>query len=225
MPAYDLTDIEAQILTGRCSPAAQAKVDAAKARIDMRSKLDVTPEIAGFVADVVTEARTAGRLAYKRISIRHCAICGTSGGYALWKSNTRNHDKGEKNYDKPLMLSGVDVAHRLVTVRNSACLGCCSGCWAKAEAHVNVELASVRVELPKHWPGRPHAHVYHPLVKCTACGWEGHEGQMRALPALFGGRYPGGCPECDAENEPLGATKIETLKGWVVLDAILGSAT
>lgn len=54
---------------------------------------------------------------------------------------------------------------------------------------------------------------------CTACGWDGHEGQMRRKRTLFGdGDYPAGCPNCDAENSPLGRHIIELVDGFTVVE-------
>ena len=97
-------------------------------------------------------------------------------------------------------------------------LGCCHTCWTKLKPVVGIALADVHAELPEELTGVPPRHKCFRRQKCTRCGWEGHEGQMRKLPTLTGdGAYYGGCPNCPAQNG-LFCMVIQTQPGFVVVD-------
>ena len=77
----------------------------------------------------------------------------------------------------------------------------------------------VQAEFPKHWEAASHKFRRYDNRACTRCGWSGHDGQMRPLRTFMGdGFYPGGCPNCDAENSPLGQTIIKRGEGFTVVE-------
>lgn len=214
--SYKLTDEEALLLDGKVRDDVQKLVTAARGRLAaVLDHPDLSPELAGFIADVVSEAEERGRLILRWEWVMWCPVCRNDAGYVLFKSGRRKGKPRKRRY-----LQAVELASRFVTVKGSVALGCCSECLAAVEPALVSALASARAEIPKRFvaEGRPDWRRWE-LRRCKGCGWEGHEGEMRELPALMGGRYRGGCPACPAENRPLGPTRIERRDGFVVVEA------
>lgn len=217
--AVTLTDDELVRLDQHVRPEVQEAVNAARARITARVAWpNLRPEVAGLVADVVTEAETNGRLIYQRRGLRRCSLCGTGAGYVPFKSGRR---KGQPNYDRPRMLDGIEFAARFVTIRGSVRVGGCAECVAPAVPVIVESLRGVKAERPDVLTaeGEPRW-KRHNNRRCGSCGWEGHEGEMRRSRTLMGdGTYPSGCPACPAENHPFGRTVIEIAEGYAVVEA------
>lgn len=218
MAYIDLADDELLVLDGRCSVKVQARVDVVKSRrAAVVAMPDVPEAIAMFVSDVVREAQTQGKLVFGWRRLRRCEVCGTRAGYATYTRATRHHRKGEENSDRPLTLQGVELAQRFVTIEGSATVGCCTKCWEQAKPIAAVALHDVQAEMPEAVTGEKPRWKRWDKVRCTLCGWVGHEGEMRMLAAMFGGQYPGRCPRCPGQNLPLGRRVIETTGGYAVV--------
>lgn len=219
MTAVTLTDEELVLLDGRVSLDAQKIVDAAKGRIAARGQFsDLDSRFAGFIADVLAAAEREGKLIWIWEQIRSCPVCGKRPDprYVLYKSGP---NRGTPNYDKPRYLQGVELLPAFVKFQGSVLLGACTECMDAVKPHLEKVLAETPVQLPpqlltdgsRQWVKRANMH-------CTVCGWEGHEGQMRQLPTLIGyGSYPGGCPDCSAENH-LGGLQIKTVDGFQMVE-------
>lgn len=210
-----LTTDELLLLDGQCSETVQAEIKKAR---DARGFVDafaLNEKQAELVAGVVAEATASGRLVYRHTRIRMCSVCGKYPGYVKFKSG---QNKGRDNTNKPLSLQAVEMADRFIIMQGHVSLGACSDCMAICAPALQQALSSVRAEIPAKLR-LPDAPVFkkHKNQKCTACGWEGHEGQMRMLPAMMGGSYPGGCPACPADNN-LFLTKIKTADGFAVVE-------
>src|SRR5690606_18193713 len=77
-----LTDEELALLDGKCRPEVQKEVAAALDRLKARElHKDLPPALAGFVADVVSEARENGRLVYSYTELGYCPLCRKTAGY------------------------------------------------------------------------------------------------------------------------------------------------
>lgn len=215
MTIFHLTDEQSLLLDGHLDDDGQAKVNAARARIEARKASVLPDHLAGFVADVVTEARTNGKVVVQHERIRRCPLCGAYKGYAKYKSGPR---KGLDNLDRPLYLNGIETARRFVTMKGHVSVGACVDCFEAAEPSIVEALRGVKAEVHERLrhPDEP-KRVKHDNRHCTKCGWTGHAGQMRRLPAIMGGTYPGGCPECDAENLPFGRNVIKPADGFTVV--------
>jgi len=224
MVSVNLTDEELALLDGRCSADVQRQVDAATGRLSMQAALAETPgHLAAFIADAVMEAKNSGRLKFAPCGLRTCPYCKRSGGYAVHSGRSRYHRKGTPNYDKPLTIPGVELAQRFVNFLGHATVGCCRECWEAAQPLLVSALDAVKAEIPEAITGKAPRFKRFDNAHCTACGWTGHEGQMRPRRTLMGdGRYPGGCPACPAENAPLGRTVIQTTKLGFTLVAAEG---
>lgn len=200
----DLNDDELIILDGKCTPATQVYVDAAKERLELSRNKD-NPELWRFIADVKIKAREEGRLEFRYTRSRWtCPVCGNGGGYHTYPRNSRWHRKGEKNFDNPISKAFVS-------------LGCCRLCWEEYSTIIGAELDDIEAEIPELITGHSPRFKSYEKYKCTQCGWRGHEGEMRKLPALMGGYYAGGCPDCQAENLPFGTRVVELLHERVVV--------
>lgn len=212
-----LTDDELVVLDGRCEPETQTEVDAAKARIAARRRFtDLPPALAGLVADVVGEATAKGRLVLWNRPLDRCPLCKETKGYVPYKSGPR---RGEPNHSKPIRLDGYELADRFVTFKGHVSVGGCVSCVDQALPTIVESLRGVEAEVPERLraDGEPRR-VRHHNVHCTKCGWDGHEGQMRRHRTVFGdGTYPSGCPECPAENLPLGRSVVERVDGFTVV--------
>lgn len=209
-----LTDDELVVLDGRCRPEVQGEVEAARARIEARGRLaDLPPALAGLVADAVAEARGHGRLALRWEGVTYCRLCKAEAPWSLYKSGPRRGRRKAQG-----VLQAVDLADRPVVIRGHVSLGGCRACYDAVLPALRRELVGVPAQLPDALvePGAPRW-IRHERVRCTACGWEGHDGQMRRLRALIEGDYAGGCPNCPAENLPLRRTVIERVEGFEVV--------
>jgi hypothetical protein len=215
-----LTDDELVILDGRCAAKVQAEVDAAKLRVAMSTAIPgLKPELAGLIADIVTEAQQNGRLVFQHTGIDRCPICKRTGGYAKWRSTTRYHRKGDENKDKPLSIGAYDFARRFITWSRSVTLGCCDTCFAEMKPALLAKLSDVRAAIPDALTGVKPKWIRYDNRKCTNCNWTGHEGEMVQDYALMGGKYTAGCPQCGEKNRPFGRTIIATADGFSLIEA------
>ena len=206
-----LTDDEMAVLDGKCRPEIQKDVDAAKARIAASKGRD-DPELWRLIADLKTKAEQDGRLGFSyRKGRGKCRVCGKGGGYHEWTRNSRNHRKGAPRYDRPKTTYSVDLNPSCVSVEGHISLGCCQECFNKHNPEIADALRECRAEIPKAITGEEPRFRSYMKYKCSKCGWVGHEGEMRKLPAVFGGYYPGGCPKCNAENLPFGGRVVKLL--------------
>lgn len=213
-----LADSELLILDGRCNGEAQQEVERAKARLDLAARYpDLSEGRVAFVVQVIEEARTSQLLTYQHTMLDRCGWCGKDEGYYKHKRSGRYHRAGDIDYSKRRRIAGVELARRFVTFQGHAAAGACKDCIAAAAPALRVELAEIPAELPEALMGEPPRWKRWQNRECAKCGWKGHEGQMRMLPAILGGSYPGGCPNCAAENNPFGARLVKTLDSYTVV--------
>ena len=216
MTAYFLTDDEAVFLDGKVSDKEQAKVDAAKARLALRSP-DVPVGITNLVADALSWATEQGALGFTHLNdMTRCDVCGKTAEYARYKSGYR---KGEKNLSRRIKFRGIDLDTSFVRIAGSARIGCCADCWTGVRPFLTAALVGVKAQLPDvlHTDGEPTCKKYQHR-KCS-CGWTGHDGQMRYERTLFGdGWFPSRCPSC-GEGGAMSRT-VARLEGFDVVDVI-----
>lgn len=210
-----LTDHELVLLDGAVSEKVQIQVDRAKARLAARTEHpDLAPALAGFIADVVSEAESNGRITWGNVRLTQCRLCGRSAGYA---TVTKGPRRGRPNYERPLTLPGKELAYRSLTVRGVARLGGCDECVTPLVSTIAEALRDVDAEVPVGFraPGAPVRRRYR-NVRCLKCGWQGHQGQMGKARTLLGdGFYAATCPSCPARNT-IGRTEVETTDGFTV---------
>lgn len=216
----ELTDEELVFLDGKVSSDTQKEVDNARERIAMVKAIpDLDPKHAKFIADVVREAQTNGELVRYHENIRHCSLCDANAGYDVHRRRGRYHRVGQPNYDKPITMSGVELARRVIRITGYVALGCCRVCFDKLLPDLQKALTGVKAEMPKSLTGVPPKWKRWNKRRCQ-CGWEGHEGEMGQLLTFMGdGFYRGKCPKCGEENS-LFSQRIKPIEGFVVVAAV-----
>jgi hypothetical protein len=213
-----LTANELVLLDGQCRDEVQRAVDRAKDTIAIRTADALEEREAAMVAKILDVARSKGRLTFAQTPIDVCPCCGRKDGYWPYARAGRYHRKGAPNYSAPKVFTGWDLDRGFVTVKNHISVGFCTTCRPRVEPVLASRLLSIQAETPKHWTTVPQRFQRHDNRKCTKCGWEGHEGQMRPLLTLMGnGTYQGGCPSCDAENRFLGSELIAKADGFTLV--------
>lgn len=233
-----LPEADLLALDGRCTPGTQAVVDAQKARNASIARMAMlTPRQAGFVVDVIEEARTKGILACAHAYVRKCRICEADAGYAIARRSSATARKGHPDFNKPLYLSGREYARRFVFMKGYPTLGCCTSCAALVEPLIASELAEVPTEVPVGFSGvepyQPPPDTWgrvraaqprfrrHEIRRCKACGLVQHEGEMRRDPCLMGdGTWPSGCRGCGTTRGPFDSVSsyFDEIAGFVVVD-------
>lgn len=218
---YDtkLTLRELRLLDGECEEQTQAVVDHAKEDDRIASTLDgASDAVKQFVCDAVREARTEGRLVFYHRSLRHGKYSGKAAGYATRTRSSRSGRRGDPNYSKPLSFSGVELAHRFVTVTGSAVLGDSREFFEEAQPYLAQALEGIDAEIPEQITGYPPRYKRHFERHCKKCEWVGLEHEMgTSLTLMCDGHYPSTCPSCGAKNAAFGADIVERTGNWKVL--------
>lgn len=213
-----LTDEELLELDGRCNQGTQKRIDHVKKRMSLRSQYDVSDGIADLLASVLEEAHENGILIYSYRRIRFCAACNKIYSFAKYSRSSKYHRRGDKNPDRPILLDAMEFARRSIRVQEYITVGCCLECLKIVKPLLPSVLEDVRAELPEELTGRKPLFKRYENRKCTQCGWEGHEGEMRKLRTVFNdGWYLGGCPNCPAVND-LGGHPIESFEGFTLIE-------
>lgn len=207
-----LTTDEIILLDGKVGPEVQKSVDLAKEAKALEGFAGNAAE-ARFIADVVREAETNGRLILRWTSLHYCQYSGKAAGYAKRSRHGKYHRKGDTNFSKPLSMAGVELADRFVRLSGYASVGCCREFWDAVRPKLAIRLQDVRAEIPEEITGHKPRWKRFDKKRCTKCGWVGHDGQMGKLPCLMSGEYPGECPKCRARNLPFGPHPIESIVG------------
>jgi hypothetical protein len=186
-----------------------------------RRKYGLTDIQSKFVSDLLEELKKEGRLIFRRVLLSYCKYSKKSAGYAKYKRTSKNHIKGQTDYSRPLVFSGVEFASRFIIVKHRACLGCSLEFWNEIKDIVyqifkDIDLAG---EISENMFGEKSKYKRYDNVKCTKCNWEGHEGQMGELPRLIGSSYYRGiCPDCGVKNT-FGVTNVKTVDGFTIVES------
>lgn len=214
----ELTSSEIILLDGKCSPKVQEAVERAKLALETSGKFDIPDHVAVMISKIVEEAEKSGRIVHEWTQIRRCPCCSRTDGYRIYKGRSKYKRKGQPDYDNPILFGAYEFKHSFVRIRSYISLGFCDTCVTVAMPALKSALESVKAEIPESITGFPPKWKRYDTMKCTECGWEGHEGQMRRLPTLIGyGTYPGGCPNCKAENM-LFARAIKGAGGFALVE-------
>lgn len=214
-PLYSvsLTTDEMLLLDGKVRPEIQKEVDLAKEAKALEDFADDAAQ-ARFIADALREARTNGRLICRWIQLYYCNYTSRSAGYGTHRRRGKYHRKGETDYNKPLTMAGVELADRFLRIQGRAILGCCKEFWDKVRPKLALQLQDIEAEIAEELTGYPPRWKRFNRYECDQCKWTGHEGQLLELPALFGGRYAGECPNCHAKNLPLSPSVVKVVDGF-----------
>lgn len=206
---------ELTLLDGNCRPEIQAIVDHAKAT---RAIGSVLPEReAKMVAELVAIAKSKGRLTWSTKPIRTCPCCGRDDGYHLAARTTQRRTKGRPDYSKPKRFAGYDMDRGFIGVEGHISKGVCVGCKDRVLPVLAAQLTAVDAEIPEQITGHKPLFKRHDMMECVDCHWLGHECQLKPLPAVMGGYYPGECPSCSAKNLFMGPAKIKRAEGFALI--------
>lgn len=215
-----LTYEELVLLDGRCSENTQKIIDVAKQHELTRITLENEPtEVKDFCALLVTYALETGALRYTRRSLGTCKACGKRAGYAKYARTSRYHRKGDINYKKPLSFYGYDFKDSFIIITGYSSLGICPECWAKIQPKLSLVLKGIKAEISEKITGEKPQYRKVAIRHCKKCGWTGLESEMGKSRTLMGdGYYPSTCPNCKAENRPMGNTYVESTGKWEVVN-------
>lgn len=212
-----LTDEELCLLDGRVGAETQRHVDMAVAIVGSVSRYPhLSPGEAKLVGSVVAHARAAGSVRRWVERIHSCPVCGKNPGCVRFKSGPR---RGKEDPSRRITFQGVEYSTARLSMQGRVNIGACLECVEKVEPTIVAALRGVEAEVPDvlRATGEPVRKCYSNR-SCSACGWHGHEGEMRQLPAMLGGWHPGGCPECPAVNSAFGRTIIVPADGFTVAE-------
>jgi hypothetical protein len=198
-----LTEKELFMLDGNCSQKVQDMINKIKMTYDILSNnLGLAKMEAYFIAKIIEEAKINGILTYQEISIRTCQLCDKEEKYHKYPRYSRYHNKGENNYDKPILYFGVELAVRTVIIQHVPTLGCCLDCYKiiKEALIYELETRKIRAEIHESIIGHKPIYKKYRNIKCKKCDWIGHEGKRREY-------YK--CPKC-------GERSFAFLDGFVI---------
>lgn len=188
-----LTSSEIILLDGKCSPKVQEAVERAKLALETSRGFDIPDHIAVMISKIVEEAEKTGKLVHESTDICRCPCCSRTDGYRIYNGRSKYKRKGQPDYDKPILFGAWEFKYRFVRMRSYISLGFCDTCITAAMPALKAALENVKAEIPESITGFPSKWKRYDAMKCSGCGWEGHEGQMRRLPTIMGhGTYPGG---------------------------------
>jgi len=210
--SVSLSDDDLAKLTGSDDTDTRSAAEAAASRLAAPARWpDLTPHVAALVADVLAEAHREGRLIYRTMMISFCRYCGAK---STWEKSKR------RRRDYEAKISGVEFAHRFVTIQGHISVGGCRACFDAALPVLRTELARFPVELPQALRTDAPAYRRWARCRCKKCEWSGHEGQLGKLRTVMGdGYYQGKCPNCGAERHFMGPDPFEHLDGFDVVES------
>lgn len=192
--SVDLTLDELKQLDGKVGEAAQKVIDQAKQEAEIGFDLPVMNEI-------LRKSMTTGTLTWTRKSIRSCSYCDKKHTYQTYARNSRHHNKGDLNYDKPLYYSGIAFNEGFVVFKGigDMCWECCSK-HNVIERLINYIIENdlkIQIQSNQYKPG---TYLKEPIYTCKDCEKEFSESLMGRESAIFGGTYPSRCPHCNSKN-------------------------
>lgn len=185
---------ELKLLDGQVNEEAQKIINQAKIEADIGFDLPIMNEI-------LRKSLEKGTLTWTRKSIRSCSYCDKKYTYQQYTRNSRYHNKGELNYDKPLYYAGVAFNEGFVTMQ-----GVGDMCWECCVKHQVIETLieyilknDLKVQI-QHNSYKPGKYLKDAIVVCKDCGNEFPESTMGREPTYFSGTYPSRCPHCQSKN-------------------------
>lgn len=209
----ELTYEELLLIDGKVSVEVQAAINLAKLDYDRRFKLPIMNEI-------LNKSEATGELKWTLKSIKSCNFCDKAVDYARYPRNSRYHNKGDYNYDKPRYYSGIAFNERFVSIngRGDMCTECCEN-HQVIKTLVNYIIDNdLKIEIRKNEFAET-KYKKDAIRICYDCKKEMNESEMGRERALMGGgTFPSECPHCHAKALPLGSTHRNTGKFDFVLN-------
>lgn len=192
----ELSYMELLILDGKVTDRAQSVIEMAKQENSIGFDLPIMNEI-------ILKSLKLGTFSWRLKSITSCPYCDKKHTYHKYPRDSRTHRKGDFNYDKPMYYSGIAFNERCVTIKGLGDM--CTDCNAKFQVRERIISYILKHNLPIQITNdERNKYIKDPIRICWDCGKEMQESQMGKLPAVFGGYYPGECPNCKAKSMPFG---------------------
>lgn len=180
------------LLDGKVDKEAQDIID--KAKEEMKIALDNQR-----AREIIQESLENGTLSWRWDSkARWCPNCYRSAGYAKYKRNSKYHNKGEVNRDKPLYFRGVKFNSGFIHFQGS--IDFCNKCVEKYDIinkivnyvldnDLKVEIKSGKTKYKKDG-----------VRTCYECEKEMYESEMGESRRLMSNTYyKSTCPHCGAK--------------------------
>jgi len=186
-------------LDGNVEEAAQKVIDEAKKESSYGFDLPVMNEI-------LKQAEKQGKLTWSHKQINSCDYCDKKRDYYVYPRSSRNHRKGDKNYDKPIYYRGIKFNEGFIVFKGMGdmCWDCCTKHKVKERLIDYIINNDLKVQVMKN-DYKPGKYLKDDIRICFDCGEEILESQMSKERTLMGdGYYPSGCPKCGAKSIPFG---------------------
>lgn len=193
----NIPDIDLIKLDGICTEDTQKLVNHAKERLNL-IVAGIPDNLAKVLCNIKQEANNFLKLNFVSVSMHRCPVCKNGGDYKKYTRTTRLHRKGAPNYKYPVYLNGFEFNGSNIYMKDFCSKGCCYECWDKYKNIFLEQLKDLKCELPEKL--FINKYIRNNWMKCTSCRWEGLQKDMLKKPALMGGYYFGGCPNCLKEN-------------------------
>lgn len=210
---YDvgLTLEELKVLDGYVSDKAQKVIDTAKKENSFGFELPI-------MGKILSESEKEGKLSWRHKSIRSCNYCDKKRDYHRYPRNSKYHNKGDKNLDKPLYYRGVKFNEGGVTIQGlgDMCNDCCDVYNVKHKLIDYILDNNLKIEIMKN-DYKPSRYLKDPIKICYSCELEMLESEMGKRSTMMGdGSYPAKCPNCQAESVLFGESHKVTKKFDVI---------
>lgn len=163
--------------------------------------------------EILLKSEGTGRLKWHYKDIRSCSLCDKKYSYHKYARSSRNHYKGETNYDSPMYYRGLAFNEGFITFQGSGDF-CCECDSDKNLTHQLIDYIldnDLKIEIQKN-DYRNTKYKRDDMRICFQCEEEIYESEMGKLPAIAGGYYPGQCPKCGAKSLPFGKSHKVTDK-------------
>ncbi|MDY8021159.1 hypothetical protein [Paenibacillus polymyxa] len=190
---------ELEVLDGKVSDEAQKVIDEAKKECSYGFEMPIMNEI-------IKSSEKTGTLKWTHKSIRSCDYCDKEYDYHTYPRSSRNHTKGEKNYNKPIYYSGIKFNEGFVTFQGDGdmCSECCIKQKVKERLIDYIIDNDLKIQIMKN-DYRVSKYLKDDIRTCYSCNEDMLESQMGKEPTMMGdGFYPSKCPHCGAESKPFG---------------------
>lgn len=198
-------------LDGNTSEVIQKVINEAKKESSYGFDLPVMNEI-------IKQSEKNGKLKWTHKSIRSCDYCDKKPDYKTYPRSSRYHSKGDKNFNKPILYSGVKFNEGFITISGygDMCLDCCNKHQVKERIIDYILNKNLKIEIMKN-EYKPGKYLKDDIRLCYGCNEEMLESEMTKEMTLMGdGYYPSGCPKCGAKSLPFGSNhKITNKYGFI----------
>jgi len=197
---------ELMLLDGKCNEEAQKMIDKAKTE----NSFGLDP----ICNEILAESMKIGKLTWSSVDISQCNCCEDKPrGYHTYARSSRNHYKGDKNYDAPFKCRGIKPNSGFIILQGVS--GICGECWYNKYLPklVNYIIENdLPIEIQKNGIAETR-YKKDDIRICYECGKEMRESEMGTSRTFGGdGRYPSTCPYCGAETRSFGQSHKTTDK-------------